>query len=99
MPDEFSRMIKSITSSFEHHFSPPEIEDAIKAIEALAEIIRDELGQRTFPDGTATPMIQVKVTLVEKLNALQMGCEAIRYGSRTSELAQAIIARPLKANR
>jgi hypothetical protein len=58
-------------------------EDALKAIEALTETVRGIVSQ---PD--------LRVRWIEELNALRMGCEALRFGDRGSGWAQNIIQRP-----
>jgi hypothetical protein len=59
-------------------------EDALKAVEALTEIVRDLASE--------SPR---HVRHTEALNALRMGCEAIRLGFRHSGFAKEIIERPL----
>ncbi len=65
-----------------------DVEDALKAVEDLTEIVRDML--------TATPVFYPeKVSTIERLNALRMGCEALRAGTRGTGFAQKVITRPL----
>ncbi len=66
--------------------SPPTPEDALKAVEALTEILRDLAHQHGS-----------RVNSVEHLNALRMGCEAIRMGHRESAFAREILDRRLPA--
>jgi hypothetical protein len=59
-------------------------EDALKAVEMLTEIMRGVFQQP-----------ELRVRWIEELNALRMGCEAIRMDQRQSGFAQNIIQRPL----
>lgn len=59
-------------------------EDALKAVEALTEIVRGTVQKP-----------ELRVRWVEELNGLRMGCEAIRLNERRSGFAQSIIERPL----
>jgi hypothetical protein len=61
-------------------------DDALKAVEALTDIVRDLASE--------SPR---HVRHIEALNALRMGCEALRLGFRRSEFAREILDRPLPA--
>ncbi len=65
-----------------------DVEDSLKAVEEMTEIVRDLL--------TATPVFYPgKAEVIERLNSLRMGCEALRAGARGSGSAQKILGRPL----
>lgn len=60
-------------------------EDTLKAVEALAEIVRDWVSD---------PDPEMKVQVLKRLDGLRLGCGALRMGRRGSEFARMILERP-----